>query len=239
MLKNKKSLSLIAASISFVLAACGGGGGSTTTTTTTTITPVAFPLNTFYTNFFTAAHAFTLTGTSNNTKGNVVTLDYTLTPGGNSVFEGQAANTATETAQWTADGVVAPKSTNTIYFNVAPYKDTGYIGDGYKVYANSVALPNTSTIGDFGTFSTAAIYTDNTKKTKSSNAAMNWTLEAGPTATTAYFCTTEVTTSTTTADTTTTKQCYQTDSNGTFGGKRTYSLNATISGMPIIVTLSN
>ena len=242
MLKKISFTPFIVVAIPALLTACGGGGSTTTTTTVTTVTPVAtnFPLNTLYTNLFTTAHSFSLTGSMSTAPGVLVTRDRTITPGGNSVFEGVAVNTATVTDHMTVQGgSPQPTFRFTYSFKVGSYKDIGLSGDGgYGVYANQVALPTTAKIGDFGNFSTVTTYTDSTKKTVGSTGVLTWTLEAGPTANTAYFCTSNMATLADKSNAAE-KICYQTDSNGTFGGKITDDTKFISGGTTTTLNLAN
>jgi hypothetical protein len=216
MKKNLPALSYGA--FAFLLVSCGGGGGDDST-------PVDFPIDVAASAIYTAAHTLSATFEFEGSPPHTDTLTLTVTPGGDSTFEGLAAKTAAISATLEENGT--PPSTATIsateYFQISPYRYLGTVyGTGtYEVAANQQTLPTTARIGDSGNFYTSTSYTNSTKAVVEGNTNVNWSLERDATSNSrAYFCANAAETYTNGDDPFSTSTCYRIDATGSIIGLR-------------------
>lgn len=67
----------------------------------------------------------------------------------------------------------------TLYFQASPYKYMGSkSSDEYEVASSQILLPKTAKIGDSGKVYTSNAWSDDSKKTPTSDTVVNWTLRA-------------------------------------------------------------
>jgi hypothetical protein len=177
---------ICAASVAFLLVACGGGGGGSATPAAGPVASTnAFNLQSGYAALVSAGYSktFTLSGTCTGT--------FTLTTGAASTsttFEGSAAVSGNEAATATLIGCTPSSiaSTGTRYFN-SSYAPLGFnfpSGNGYGIYATVPVITTNAHVGDVAIIGTINLYTDNTKSTPAGREDVSYVITAD-TATTA------------------------------------------------------
>lgn len=244
-LKRNTAATIALAASGVLLAACGGGSSTAGTPAVIAPVPVApttYALNTLMTNLYSGTLSVTLTGTDTNTSPtSTITQQATFAPGSTATFEGLATKSMAQIFVGTQNDKASTPYVQSNLFTIAPFKLIGGIdNDGaYFVYANQVTLPDNAVIGDSGNFHTDTAYSDSSKKTVVQSDVTTWNLEAGPTASTAFFCTTQVSKSPGSTSTNSQKLCFQTDSSGRFGGSIKYTSTNTSNGVAKAVTLNN
>jgi len=176
------------ASLLLTLSGCGGGGGGgsgSTATSGSQSTASTFPVTNAISAFLQAAHSYTMTGVSGST---TITLQYSITPGTATTFEGQQASTFTSNIVVTSsNGTSAASQIN--YYSASPFYQIGTLntstvasnnGAGqYTVYTRTGAFPlsNVSVGYDWNPDSSIT-YTDSTKSTVYATDVDQWTLYA-------------------------------------------------------------
>ena len=196
---------LCAVSAAMLLAACGGGGGSSGPV----VSKLDFAVEGAVSAYMQSAHQFNLAGALSGAN---FTMNYSFTPGAPATFETHAAQTATESAVLTANGVQS-HITSVSYFALNPYVSYGSVDQDtgeYAVFNQTANLPATARVGQSGVLGNETGYADITKALVTDTATVGWSL-AADTATTALFCINVDTSGGTTGDG---SQCYRIDANG-------------------------
>jgi len=172
-------------SLLFVLSGCGGGGGSAPATGTSPGSSSTFPVTSAMSAFLQAAHSYTMTGVSGST---TITLQYSITPGAATTFEGQQASTFTSNIVVSSNnGTSAASQIN--YYNASPFYQMGTLntstvasnnGAGqYTVYTSTGAFPVSNvSVGYSWNPDSSTTYTDSTKSTVYATDVDQWTLYA-------------------------------------------------------------
>jgi hypothetical protein len=209
---------LCSASAALLLAACGDGSGSSGPVVST----LDFAVEGAVSAYMQSAHQFNLAGALGGTN---FTMNYSFTPGAPATFEGNPAQTATESAVLTANGVPS-QITSTSYFALNPYVSYGSLDQDtgeYAVFNQAANLPATARVGQSGVLGNETGYADSTKALVTDTATVGWSLEAD-TANTALFCINVDTSGGTTGDG---SQCYRIDANSNVLG---FLMRVTVTG---------
>lgn len=150
-------------------------------------------------------------------------LSYVYTPGGDTVFEGKAAKSATLESTFKKNGVNLTQGANreTRYFQIGPFASLGStLGSGeYIVRENQLSLPATGKVGDWSFMNIATSYTDSSKATVYATSGATWEVQAD-TATTAYICAKFLAKFSNGGSIQESMECYKTDASGAILGNK-------------------
>ncbi len=163
--------------------------------------------------FAQTSHNYTINAVDS---GNTYTLQYGVTPGAPTTFEGLAASTAAETLTISKNNAVVDTVSLNTYFTTSPFIALGYVdlGNGqYTIDSNQVALPANATVGQSGQIQTETTYTTSSLSTINDTATVSWALSAD-TATTAWLCANMVDVIVSPPSTISGSTCYKIDTSG-------------------------
>jgi len=179
----------LALAFPLLLAACGGGGGGSGSGGGGVNPPPAAA--TF--NFDNAAERVLTLGTSlgaSATDGTTtLTLQYSVTPQTDAAFENTLRRRSIERARLLRGSTVLSDESATVFYGTGPTRFFGSTdADGYTVVTSTGNLPTAGMVGQSGAFLTSITYSDSTKATIVARETQTWSLETGPSASTAYAC---------------------------------------------------
>ena len=177
--------------------------------------------------FAQTSHNYTINAVNS---GNTYTLQYGLTPGAPTTFEGLAASMAAETLTISKNNAVVDTISLNTYFTTSPLIALGYVdlGNGqYTIDSNQLALPTNATVGQSGQLQTETTYSINLFNIINDTATVTWALSAD-TATTAWLCANTVDIIVSPPSTISGSKCYKIDTSGNVSAlKFTITVNGT------------
>ncbi len=211
----------LALAFPLLLAACGGGGGGSGSGGGGVNPPPAAA--TF--NFDNAAERVLTLGTSlgaSATDGTTtLTLQYSVTPQTDAAFENTLRRRSIERARLLRGSTVLSDESATVFYGTGPTRFFGSTdADGYTVVTSTGNLPTAGMVGQSGAFLTSITYSDSTKATIVARETQTWSLETGPSASTAYACLNSSYLTAGGAPDGSAAQCYLIDTTGNVSGLR-------------------
>lgn len=198
-------------------ASTGAGAGAGTIPVTGSSGPTV-PIEPAISSLYSTPHHFDKPNNIDPRNGDNYSVVADYTPGADTVFEGVAVKTVAITRDVTKTGTPLPRSSQTDFFQISPYKLIGTTFPGqnnfYVVASAQIALPPTGKPGDTGNFYNSTTYDSAAKNFVVATSTQTWKVSAD-TDTSVIFCIDSVVTTVGVAGTKTKSDCYRIDTNGT------------------------
>lgn len=200
----------LAAATPVLLVACGGGGGDGDPVNTNT-----YDLNAVITRAYTSGVNFPgLSATAAN--GVVMTMNLSMAPAADALFEGAVRKAALQTITLSAPGVPTETTWANVYYGTGPYRAYGSIDEmgAYTVSTSTGNLSTAARVGDAGPLNTDVVYADAGKATVTGQVTTTWEVVGDGTTTTAWVCAKSVMQEVGVPDTATQSTCFRINTAG-------------------------
>ncbi len=150
-----------------------------------------------------------------------LTLQYSVTPQADAAFENTLRRSSIERGRLLRGSTVLSDESSTVFYGTSPVRFFGSTDtDGYTVVTSTGNLPVAGLVGQSGAFLTSITYTNSAKTTVVARETQTWSLETGPTASTAYACLNSSYLTAGGAPDGSAAQCYLIDTTGNVSGLR-------------------
>lgn len=172
------------------LSGCGGGGGGDDDPPAAAAT---FPVEATLTQLFATENdmlSAMYVDPANREDYTFATHIAPASDGHKALFEGKEVSVSYLVTSVARNGVKIWDSSATLLYTTAPLVWHGQIDDEgtYSVHTQVTALPEKASVGAHATWLTSEDYTNNTKATLKQRTTINYSLNAGDSATTAWLC---------------------------------------------------
>ena len=223
-----KHLTMMALSLSSaMLAACGGGdsgGSGAADGNSGSAAPASFALEAAYAKIMSAGA--TLNGSAAD-GADTYTLNLTVTPATDELFEGVVRKKSLEAITLRRNGAPLTSASIESFYNLSPFTSRGarYADGSIAVLTSSTgSFPTSARVGESGTLGTLTTYVNASKATVRATTVFSWALQADSSATgvnpTAYACLNSVVRNAAGNQTAIGFDCYRIDINGNALGLR-------------------